>query len=369
MVKVVKMLLFLVLLAAVVVGGYAWVQDQRTADKGYTLVPVTRGDITEKAVAIGQIEPRLKFDIKSKISGIVRKCPVQVGDHVKAGDPIFEISPDPTPSELLAAERQVESAQATYNRARIDWHRAREIYQKGLESQDTLDNKQETYDQARIDLKSARDNLQLIQEGHVSGRGEKLETIVRSPAAGIVLERLVDPGDSVVPLTSYQAGTKLATIADMSDLIFKGTVDEIDVGKLKPGLPVRLKIGALPDTTITGHLTRIAPQAKEKDNAKVFEVEIKLDPHPGVLLRAGYSANADIVIREKKNILTIPERLVIFKDNGAKKFVEVPGNGPDAKPHKVPVQTGLSDGLNIEITSGLKQGEKVVQLPPRKIEG
>ena len=369
MVKVVKILLVFILLAAGVVGGYAWVQNRKLDDKGYTLITVTRGDITEKAVAVGQIEPRLKFDIKSKISGIVRKCPVQVGDHVKAGDPIFEISPDPTPSELLEAERQVESAKSAYNRAKTDWQRSRELNKKGLESQDKLDSKQETYEQARIDLNSASDRLQLIQEGHVSGRGEKMETIVRSPSAGIVLERLVNPGDSVVPLTSYQAGTKLATIADMSDLIFKGTVDEIDVGKLKAGLPVRLKIGALPDKVVTGHLSRIAPQAKEKDNAKLFEVEIELDPHKGVLLRAGYSANAGIVIREKQDILFIPERLVIFEEQGAKTFVEVPGNGPDAEPQKISVQTGLSDGLNIEITSGLKEGDQVVQRPPREIKG
>lgn len=369
MAKVVKLLLVFVFLASVVVGGYAWVQDKQSDNKGYTLVDVTRGDITEKAVAVGQIEPRLKFDIKSKISGIVRKCPVEVGDHVKAGDPIFEISPDPTPAELLEAERQVESAKSAFNRARTDWERSMELNKKGLESQDKLDSKHETYEQARIDLNSAKDRLQLIQEGHVSGRGEKMETIVRSPAAGIVLERLVNPGDSVVPLTSYQAGTKLATIADMSDLIFKGTVDEIDVGKLKTGLPVRLKIGALPDKVVTGHLSRIAPQAKEKDNAKLFEVEIELDPHDGVLLRAGYSANADVVIREKKNILLVPERLVKFEDDGARTFVEVPGDGPEAEPREIPVQTGLSDGLNIEVTSGLKEGEKVVQRPPRKIEG
>lgn len=369
MIKVVKILLVFILLAAGVVGGYAWVQSQNSDDQGYKLVEVTRGDITEKAVAVGQVEPRLKFDIKSKISGIVRKCPIEVGDTVKAGDPIFEISPDPTPGELLEAERQVESAQSAYNRARTDWERSRELNKKGLESQDRLDSKHETYDLARIELNSAKDWLQLIQEGRISGRGEKMETVVRSPAAGILLERLVNPGDSVVPLTSYQEGTKLATIADMADLIFKGTVDEIDVGKLKPGLPVRLKIGALPDKVITGRLSRIAPQAIEKDNAKLFQVEIELDTHDGVLLRAGYSANADVLIREQPNILLIPERLVIFEEEGKKTFVEVPGNGPDAEPQKISVQTGLSDGLNIEITSGLKEGDKVVQRPPKEIKG
>ena len=173
----------------------------------------------------------------------------------------------------------------------------------------------------------------------------------------------------MVPLTSYQAGTELATLADMTDLIFKGTVDEIDVGKLHVALPVRLKIGALPDQPITGKLTRIAPQAIERDNAKLFEVEIELDSVEGVLLRAGYSANADVVIREKKNILLIPERLVIFEDEGAKTFVELPGDVPEAEPRKVAVKIGLSDGLNIEVISGVKEGDKVVQRPPREIEG
>ena len=367
--KVVKLLLLFVILASTVVGGYAWVQNQNSAGPGYTLIEVTRGDITEKAVAIGQVEPRLKFDIKSKISGIVRKCPAEVGDKVNAGDPVFEISPDPTPAELLEAERQVEAAQSAYNRAKSDLERSQELMKKGLESQDNLDIKHESFEQSRIELSSARDRLQLIQTGKIRGRGEKMETIVRSPAAGILLERLVNPGDSVVPLTSYQEGTKLATIADMSDLIFKGTVDEIDVGKLQAGLPVRLKVGALPDAPITGRLSRIAPQAIEKDNAKLFEVEIELDQYEGVLLRAGYSANADVVIREKKDILLIPERLVIFEDEGASTFVEIPGDSPEADPRRVKVETGLSDGLNIEVTSGLQEGDKLVQRPPRQIEG
>jgi HlyD family secretion protein len=179
----------------------------------------------------------------------------------------------------------------------------------------------------------------------------------------------VNPGDPVVPLTSYQAGTDLASIADMRELIFRGTVDEIDVGKLKEGLPARLKVGALPDKEVLGKLTRIAPQAIEKDNAKLFEVEIELDPGQEVVLRAGYSANADLVIREKKDILLVPERLVTFEDGGKKAFVEVPGDKPGAEPRKVEIATGLSDGLNLEVVSGLEPGTKVIERPPREIRG
>jgi HlyD family secretion protein len=367
--KFVKILLLLIFLAAIVVGGYAWVKNRKNTNQGFTFVEVTRGDITEKAVAVGQIEPRQKFHIKSKISGIVKRCPAEIGDRIKAGDSIIEISPDPTPDELLEAEHQVKTAQISFERAKIDWEHSQELAREGIESVNSRDVQKEAYERARIELVRAKNRLQLIQEGRISGRGENMETIVRAPAEGILLQRLVNPGDPVVPLTSYQAGTELATLADMSDLIFKGTVDEIDVGKLSLGMPVRIKIGALPDQTITGKLSRIAPQAIEKDNAKLFEVEIVMDPFEGVLLRAGYSANADIVIREKKDTLIIPERLIIFEDEGAKTFVELPGDTPEAGPKKAAVKVGLSDGLNIEVISGLREGEKVVQRPPREIEG
>lgn len=194
-----------------------------------------------------------------------------------------------------------------------------------------------------------------------------MESIIRATEGGVVLERLVNPGDPVVPLTSYQAGTDMATIADMRDLIFKGTVDEIDVGKLKVGTVARLKIGSLPDKPVTGKLSRIAPQAKEKDNARLFDVEIELDPAADVTLRAGYSATADLVIREKKGVLVLPERLVRFEDGGAKAWVEVPAGAPGKPPRKVDVKTGLSDGLNLEVVNGLKKGEQVVERPPREI--
>jgi HlyD family secretion protein len=364
-----KYLAGIVVIWALAVSGYFWVQGREPADSGYTLVEVTRGEITEKAVAVGQIEPRLKFHVKSKISGIVRRCFVEVGDAVDAGDPLFEIEPDPTPIELVEAERQVESRQSAFNRAQADWNRTSELANQGVVSGDEVDAARESFELARIGLERARDGLALLREGRIAGRGEKLESIIRAPAEGIVLERRVNPGDPVVPLTSYQEGTELATVADMRDLIFKGTVDEIDVGKLHVGLTARLKIGALPEAEVSGLLARIAPQAIEEDNAKLFEVEIELDAAEGVVLRAGYSANADLVIREKQDILVIPERLVQFEGPEDERFVEIPGETPEAEPTKVPIETGLSDGLNIEVTSGLAEGDSIVQRPPRDVLG
>ncbi len=367
--KLVRILFLLALLCGAAIGAYAWLRGRDSGADGIKLVDVARGAITEKAVAVGQIEPRLKFHVKSKVSGIVKRCSAEVGQAVAPGDPLFEIVPDPTPAELIEAERWVEVAQAAFNRAKAHFARSEELSRTGVISHGDLDARREAFDSARITLAQAKDSLELIRKGRVTGGGAAMETVVRAPAGGTLLERLVNPGDPVVPLTSYQAGTELATIADMSDLVFKGTVDEIDVGKLAVGLPVRFRIGALPEATVTGRLSRIAPQAKEKDNAKLFEVEIELDPSAGTVLRAGYSANADVVIREKQEVLLVPERLVTFEDGGKKAFVELPGIGPKDPPKRAEIRTGLSDGLNVEVLDGLKEGDKVVERPPREIQG
>jgi HlyD family secretion protein len=345
MARILKILVVFLVVAGLAAGGYALLQNRKSSDNGFEMIDVERGSITEKAVAVGQIEPRLKFAVKSKISGIVRRCAVEVGDRVKPGDALFEIVPDPTPSELVEAQRRVDAALAAHKRAEIDWQRSKELVAQGITAEEEADARREAFEQAEIELASARDNLELTNKGRIAGRGREMESIIRAPAAGIVLERLVDPGDPVVPLTSFQAGTELATIADMGDLIFKGTVDEIDVGKL----------------------ARIAPQATEEEGARLFEVEIELDPAEEITLRAGYSATADLVIREKTDVLVIPERLVLFEDDGAKTFVEIPGKGPETPPEKVAITTGLSDGLNIEVVEGLAEGGQIVQRPPREI--
>jgi len=153
----------------------------------------------------------------------------------------------------------------------------------------------------------------------------------------------------------------------MRDLIFKGTVDEIDVGKLSVGMTTRIKVGALPTDVVTGKVSRIAPQAQQKEGATLFDVEVELDPSNKITLRAGYSANADVIIREKKDILTVPERLVTFDDGGKKTTVELAGPTPEAPTKKVEIKTGISDGLNIEVLSGLKKGDRLIERPPKEI--
>lgn len=367
MVKILRYLLILVLAAGAAGLIYAYVDSRAEPGDGITLVTAELGSITDKALAVGQIQPRERFQVKSKISGIVRRCMVDVGDQVEAGDPLFEIAPDPTPQELLDVDHRLRSAEAVFSKAAADLERGRQLNRQGLMSTSDLDAIQESYELAQVAIEQARDNRELTRRGSVTGGETRVDAIIRAPARGTILSRAVNPGDPVVPLTSYQPGTEMAAVADMRDLMFKGTVDEIDVGKIHVGMPCRIKVGALPDEVVTGRLARIAPEAQKGEGATLFDVEIELDPDQPIVLRAGYSANADVVISEQADVVVIPERLVQFSEDGEETWVETPGQGPEAEPVKVPVELGLSDGLNVEVVAGLAVGDEVVQRPPREI--
>ena len=364
--KLFKTLLLLVVLVAAAAGLYALTRGNK-GDGDRKLVTVEKGSITEKALAVGQIQPRQKFSIKSKISGIVKKCMVNVGDRVKPGDALLEIAPDPTPQELTDVDRQLDSTRASLDRAKADFDRSQQLSKDGVLPKSDLDVKREAYELAKVAVAKAEQQRDLTRNGKITTETVNMESIIRAPAAGTVLTRAVNPGDPVVPLTSYQPGTELAAIADMGDLIFKGTVDEIDVGKLHAGMTARIKVGALPTDVVTGKVSRIAPQAQQKEGATLFDVEIELDPTSNITLRAGYSANADLIIREVKDVPTIPERVVIFEDGGKKTFVDLPGPTPKEPPKKVAVKLGVSDGLNTQVVEGLAVGAKVVEPPPKKL--
>ncbi|MBE3110320.1 MAG: efflux RND transporter periplasmic adaptor subunit, partial [Acidobacteria bacterium] len=224
------------------------------------------------------------------------------------------------------------------------------------------------YRETELRYKTAAERLELLEKGRIRMSNREIDSLLRSPITGIVLSQSVFQGDPVVPLTNFQPGTELCSLADMASLLFKGTVDEIDVGKIVEGMEAEIQIGALPDTKIPGRVDRIFPKAKKEGNATLFDIWIVIKETAGVTLRAGFSATAGIQIRERKQVVLIPERLVVFEDG--KRFVEVPAgeSKEEQKTRKVEIQTGLSDGLNIEVLSGLKEGDKVVEKPPREIK-
>ena len=272
-----KILLALAVVAGLAGGVYAVAIGGKKTGAGTKLVDAEVGSITEKALAVGQIQPRQKYSVKSKISGLVKVCRVQVGDRVRAGDPLFELQPDPTPLEVTEVDRRLESAHAIFERAKVEYERSQQLFQQGIVAKSDVDAKREGFELARVAQNKADQDRELTRRGKVTTTEQGIDSIIRAPGTGTILTRTVNPGDPVVPLTSYQPGTEMATIAEMGDLVFKGTVDEIDVGKLRAGMTARIKVGALPTDLVTGKVSRIAPQALQKDGATLFDVEIELD--------------------------------------------------------------------------------------------
>jgi HlyD family secretion protein len=329
-----------------------------------TTVKVVRGDIVEKAIAVGTIDPLTEIGVKSKISGVVKNLFVQAGDVVKAGAPLLEIKPDPTPLELAEAKRNVEVAMIEFHTQEQEMQRQQQLKERGLISDREFQAISDLFSQAKLKVQIAQEKLALIEQGKVKIAGTNIETVIYAPIKGYVLEKNINIGDPVVPLTSYQEGTILMRMADMNSLIFRGTVDEIDVGKLREGMTAQIKVGALPNKIIEGRLDKISLKAKKEDNATVFPVEVVMTATNGNVLRAGYSASAEIIIQKKEKVLMIPERLVAFKNDTAR--VLIPQS--DGKTVEKIIQTGLSDALNVEVISGIEEGQEVAERPTKKIE-
>jgi HlyD family secretion protein len=333
-------------------------------EKNLAKVKVTRDNIVEKALAVGTIEPENEISIKSKVSGVVRRIFADAGRYVKAGDPLLEVKPDPTPLELAESKRQVQIRQVDMTTLEKQRVRQESMVAKQLISRKEFEDFEREYDESQLQLKLAKERLALLESGKVRIENTEIESIIKAPIDGFVLSKTVEVGDPVTPLTSYQEGTVLMKMANMERLIFKGSVDEIDVGKLREGMQAELKVGALPTDKISGALYKISLKAEKKENATVFPIEISVPKGKNTTLRAGYSANASIIIQKKDSVLTIPERVVTFRNDSA--FVKV-ALGPEKEEERL-IKTGLSDAIRIEVVSGLKEGEDVFEKPVKKIE-
>jgi len=337
-------------------------KSDSSKNQGMATVKVEKRSIVDKALAIGTIDPETEIQIKSKITGVVKTMFADAGDFVRDGDPLLEIRPDPTPLELAEAKRNVEMESIALDNAKHEYERVFQLKQKGYTSDKDFEMAQKTFNQAKLRLEMAKEKLALLEKGKISIAGANIETIIKSPATGFILEKMTDVGDPIVPLSTYQAGTVLFTLADMKKLLFKGTVDEIDVGKLKEGMEAEIQVGALPGKPLQGVVSKISLKARKQDNTTVFPVEIAIQIDEGMVLRAGYSANASIIINKKDSVLTVPERVVTFRNDSA--FVHLP-DGEGKK--EVYIRTGLSDAIHIEIISGLEHGQEVLEKEVKEI--
>jgi HlyD family secretion protein len=328
----------------------------------YKLVKVEKGTIAEKALAVGTIEPDKEIKVKSAISGLVSDVYFKIGDTVEKGDPLFKISPNPTPLAYAEARRNMEIAEVTLKQIIKEKGRQEALFKEKLISMSEMDRAESRYSETILRYKIAQEKFKLLEKGRIKLAGKNINSIIKSPITGVVLSQDVEVGDPVVPLTNFQPGTGLCAMADMGEMLFKGTVDEIDVGKLNAGMPADINVGALPDAKVEGKLLRISPKARKDGNATLFDIEVVILKAGGKILRAGYSSTAYVKIRERIDVLIIPERLVIFEKD--KRFVEIKSG---ELIRKIEIKTGLSDSLNIEVKEGLKLGQQVVERPPREI--
>ncbi|HEX2936791.1 MAG TPA: efflux RND transporter periplasmic adaptor subunit [Bacteroidales bacterium] len=313
------------------------------------------GNVIKKTVATGSVVPRKEIEIKPKVSGIIETIYIVPGQRIKKGDLIAKVKIIPDMVNLNNAESRVSRAKLSFDDSKIEFDRQKKLFDQGVIPEAEFQKVRLAFNTAKEELGAAESNLELIREGVVKKSGQATNTLVRSTIDGMVLDVPVEEGNQVIEANTFNSGTTIAFVADMGEMIFKGKVDETEVGKIKQGMKLLLSVGAIEKEKFDAELEYISPKGKEENGAIQFEIKAKIKLKDNLFIRSGYSANADIVLDRRDSVLCIEEGLLQFKGDSA--YVEV---------QKVPqqfekrfIQTGLSDGINIEILKGLKKTDKI----------
>ena len=324
-------------------------------------------DIRKTTVVTGKIEPRNEVNVKPQISGIITEILKEAGQKVEAGEVIAKVKVIPDMSSLSAAQARVRLAGINERQARTDFEREKSLFDKGLVSADEYDKIAQALRQAREESAAAQDNLEVVRDGVSKTNASASSTLIRSTVTGLILDIPVKVGNSVILANTFNDGTTIATVANMNDLIFRGNIDETEVGRLTTGMTMKITIGALQDLKFDARLEYISPKATDQNGANQFEIKAAVNlPTSSEQIRSGYSANAEIVLAEARGVLSVPESAIEFSGNDTFVYV-VKGSGKEKTYERRTVTTGLSDGINIEIRSGLKKGETV--RGPKKVAG
>lgn len=320
-----------------------------------TQLPAYR-NIIKKTVATGAVKPRREIEIKPQVSGLIEKLFVQPGDKVKKGDLIARIKIIPNMVALNQAENRVSQSKISMKNAQIDFDRNQLLYEQKVIAFAEFQQFKLAYESAKQDLKATQENLQITREGVLSNSSSASLTLVTSTTEGTVLEVPVEEGFSVIEVNNFNVGTTIATVADLGEMVFEGKVDESEVGKIREGMDLVLSIGALDQVKFGAKLEFIAPKGVSENGAIQFTIKAAVQQQEGLFIRAGYSANADIVLARADSVLSISESLIQF-DESKNPFVEIETAPQQFK--KRNITTGLSDGVNIEVKKGLTINEKL----------
>lgn len=322
----------------------------------YDTQTVITTSIERKTVVTGKVIPEDEVEIKPQIQGIIEALFVEEGDLVNTGDLLAKIKVVPNEQNLNSAEGRLANSRIVLKNAEIELNRNKDLYEKGIISKQNFDNVQLRFNQSKQDVSNAVSDLQIIRSGSKGGAASA-NTNIRATVPGTVLEIPVEEGFQVIASNSFNAGTTIATIADLNKMIFEGKVDEAEVGKLRVGMPLEVNLGAIEDQALEAQLKFIAPKGNEEQGAVQFIIEADLFLNDSIFVRAGYSANASLVLERKDSIMAIPEALLQFDRETEEPYVEV--QTEDQKFERRDVEIGISDGVNVEIISGLTEEDQI----------
>ena len=316
-------------------------------------------DLKKTTIITGTIEPRNEVSVKPQISGIIAELMKEPGQAVQAGEVIARVKVIPDMGQLSGAESRVRLADINLRQVEADFKRTKQLHEEHVVSDEELEKATQQLRQAREEKAAADDALQVVREGVSRSNASASSTLIRSTISGVILDIPVKVGNSVINSNTFNDGTTIATVANMQDLVFRGNIDETEVGQLSVGMPMKLTIGALQDLTFDASLEYISPKAVQSNGANQFEIKAAISvPSTGRQIRSGYSANAEIVLDEAKGVVAVPESAIEFSGDSTFVFV-VRGDGKEKHYDRTAVVTGLSDGVNIEVKKGLTPQDKV----------
>ena len=314
--------------------------------------------IQKTTIITGKIEPRNEVNIKPQISGIISELLKEPGDYVNAGDVIAKVKVIPDMAQLSSAEMRVRLAEINLKQAQTDFQREENLYNQKLVSADEYDKSKVALAQAKHEKLAAEDALEVVRDGVSKSNAKASSTLIRSTISGVILDIPVKVGNSVILSNTFNDGTTIATVANMNDLIFRGNIDETEVGQLVNGMNMKITIGALQDLNFDAALEYVSPKAVESNGTNQFEIKAAVKLTEGGKIRAGYSANAEIVLARADKVLCIPESAIEFTGDSTFVYI-IKGEGKKKSYDRTYVETGLSDGVNIEIKKGLTDKDKV----------
>lgn len=352
--------ILMALVAVIFIGTFVFLYiKSQPQPEVYDEFTLQRMDIRKTTVVTGKIEPRNEVNVKPQISGIITEILKEAGETVQEGEVIAKVKVIPDMGSLSAAQSRLRLAEINRKQAQTDYDREKTLFDKGLVAADEYDKIAQALRQAREEVDAAQDNLEVVRDGVSKSNVSASSTLIRSTITGLILDIPVKVGNSVILANTFNDGTTIATVANMNDLIFRGNIDETEVGRLSTGMTMKITIGALQDLKFDARLEYIAPKATDQNGANQFEIKAAVNlPSNATNIRSGYSANAEIVLAEAKNVLAVQESAIEFDGDDTYVYV-IKGEGDKQTYERRKVQTGISDGINIEIRSGVKPDERI----------